>query len=300
MLRNCFPCAEVNLSSNMDKNPIRIPFTQHLDPLPRKLPLEVRLAAVGHVPEKTERVQTTFATVNFSLILRGRGDYRWRGVTHAVEAPAVLTQWPGARMDYGPQGTWRELFLIYPGDTEARFRGMGMLNDERPWWPVATAGPFLEAVEELMRVHLRKRPADDIDRLDRLAERAVAESLLGAAAVSASPAERIVLDLRERVDRQPPGSVDPEAQALRQGLSRSHFRRLWQHLVGPPPARYAAERRLRVAANRLAEGDDTVTAIAADLGFPDPLYFSRRFKAFLGSSPGAYRKRYRETLRRLG
>ncbi|MGH2369317.1 MAG: helix-turn-helix domain-containing protein, partial [Chloroflexota bacterium] len=40
----------------------------------------------------------------------------------------------------------------------------------------------------------------------------------------------------------------------------------------------------------LAEGDAGVAQIAAAVGFPDPLYFSRAFKRAEGVSPRHYRQ----------
>lgn len=284
----------------MDKNPIRTTAVAHLAAIPRRFPAALPLTSLGHLAAKPSWIHTAFSTVNFSCILAGRGTYTWNGTTHAVTAPTVLTQWPGAYLEYGPDSTWRELFLIYPGDTEAHLRSLGILDQTRPCWSIATPGPFLDAADALLRCFLRQRFDEDIDRLDRLAERLVLEAHLGAAAPAVSPAEAIIIALRDDIDQGQDHAADPEAEALRRGLSRSHFRRLWGDLIGIPPARYVAERRLRIAARRLAEEDATVATIATDLGFTDPLYFSRRFKAFLGVSPGIYRQRHRASLRGIG
>lgn len=268
-------------------------FSIHLLHLPRRFPFEAPVGQIGHILAKRNRVAGAFDSLNFSLILDGSGDYRWRGATLPVVAPMVLTQWPGEPMDYGPTSTWRELFFIYPAASVARFRRLDLFDPARPLWPVGAAGPFLATVEELLRTIASGRLPESVDRIDRLAETAVVESQLAAAPGPLSERDRQVLAIREQVDRAAPGTVDPEAEALRQGLSATHFRRLWERLVGVPPARYAAERRLREAARRLAEQTDPVRTIAHDLGFTDPLYFSRRFRAFTGVSPAGYRRRYR-------
>ncbi|MEK7412028.1 MAG: AraC family transcriptional regulator [Planctomycetota bacterium] len=269
-------------------------FSTHLLHLPRRFPFEAPVGQIGHMVAKRDRVVHTFDSLNFSFILEGSGSYRWRGTTLPVVAPMVLTQWPGEPMDYGPNGTWRELYIIYPAAAVARFRSLGLFDPGRPLWPVGSTGPFLATVAELLRVLYAKRLPDAVDRIDRLAESAIVESLLAADPGPLSERDRQVLSIRQQVDRSPPGAVDPEAEALRQGLRTTHFRRLWERLVGIPPARYTAERRLREAARRLAEGTDPVRTIASALGFPDPLYFSRRFRVFSGVSPVQYRRRYHD------
>ena len=268
-------------------------FCHHLSHHARRFPAEARLYAAGWTRRKHDRVRRRFPFCNFSLILSGRGSYRWRGELLPVVAPAVLTQWPKAPMDYGPEGTWSELYLIYPPETEARFRRLGLLDAKRPIWAVAEAAGFLATTEALLRELTSDRRAGRIDRIDRLAEDAVVDSLLSAAPPLRSASEQAVLAVREAVDVAAPGTIDPEAEARRHGLSPTHFRRLWRRLIGVPPARYVVERRVRAAAHRLVEEDLPVRQIAADLGFPDQLYFSRRFRSCLGISPAAYRQRAR-------
>ena len=286
----------VNLAFGMDKNSISDRMNFHLAAIPRRVPSGLPIEALGHMPRKNDHLRRTFATVNFSCLLAGHGTYFWEGEHHRVEAPAVLTQWPGALMDYGPAGTWRELYLIYPAESEANFRSWGILRHDRPFWSLTTPGPFLDAVDDVLRCMVREPIEEEVDRLDRLAERVVLEAHLGASAPRRSPSEAIIVALRDAIDRGDPTLHDPEVEALRRGLSRTHFRRLWARIVGPPPARYLMERRLRQAARRLAEEDVTLATIAHDVGFDDPLYFSRRFKAAYGVSPGRYRERHRTAL----
>jgi AraC family L-rhamnose operon transcriptional activator RhaR len=65
--------------------------------------------------------------------------------------------------------------------------------------------------------------------------------------------------------------------------------RLFKHWVGMPPVAYANQRRAERAALLLASTDDSVAAIGAQVGWPDPSQFSRRFRQAYGSGPRAYR-----------
>lgn len=266
----------------------------HLQHLPRRVDGPPPLAVVGDVPRKRSRVVHTFDTFNVSCLLAGSGTYRWRGELLTVTAPAVITQVPGVAMDYGPQDWWHEVYLIYPPEALEHFRTARLIDPERPLWNVGAAARYLAAAEDLVQMLMEDAAPE---RLDRQGELLVAESVLAAAEPPRLPAERLILELREAIDEDPRCAVDPEREALAKGLSRTHFRRLWQRLVGVPPARYAAETALREAARRLTAGDAPVAQVARDTGFADPLYFSRRFRAWAGMSPAAYRRCYRDQIR---
>lgn len=268
-------------------------FSIPLSHLPRRFPGPPELAVAGNVPAKRERVLRPFDNVNFSCVLSGSGHYTYAGHRHRVIGPAVFCQWPGPVMDYAADHEWHELFLIYPPESEAHWRRVGFLDPERrPVWHLADSSAFHTQLEEL--VHLVQHdPARTIDRIDRLAERVILESLLGAEAPTLSGAAAAVARIRRQLDQHPLEDHDVHALAADEGLSASHFRRLWQQQVGMPPARYLAQLRLRRAARALATSDAPVASIAADVGFGDPLHFSRRFRQFFATSPTRYRQRHR-------
>lgn len=66
--------------------------TKHLTPYRRMFSLLPRIGSIGFLPSKRDRIQQTFASCNFSFILRGRGDYLFQGERLAVEAPCMLIQ----------------------------------------------------------------------------------------------------------------------------------------------------------------------------------------------------------------
>lgn len=67
-----------------------------------------------------------------------------------------------------------------------------------------------------------------------------------------------------------------------------YFRRAFKQRMGLTPQKFRELKRMEFAANRLGMGVQ-VKEVAAELGYADPYYFSRQFKAYLGSSPSSYR-----------
>ncbi|WP_141576542.1 AraC family transcriptional regulator [Actinomadura sp. WMMA1423] len=71
--------------------------------------------------------------------------------------------------------------------------------------------------------------------------------------------------------------------------------RLFKSAVGLPPMAYLAQQRAEVAAAMLIRDDRAISQIAQAVGWPDPNYFARRFKAHFGLSASTYRERFRDT-----
>jgi AraC family L-rhamnose operon transcriptional activator RhaR len=72
----------------------------------------------------------------------------------------------------------------------------------------------------------------------------------------------------------------------------THLARTFAKCLGVPPIHYLSRLRAERAAVMLARTDDSVASIGAAVGWPDPAYFSRRFRAVLGVSPREYRQRH--------
>lgn len=269
----------------------------HLQPLARRHPSDLRVAHIGNVPNKTDTVKHEFSTYNFSFVLRGSGIYSFRGTTFSVKGPCVLRQWPGEPMSYGPHESWDELFLIYPLAAADALVRRGYIRSERPFWPIDDASRIQRHLDDLS--DLTKRPsglARHVDRIDRCCEQLILESLLGASPAQWNGADRVA-SVRRWVETHWRDDHDFDELARQEGLSSTHFRRLWLRSVGVPPHRFLIEERLRHACQSLIATETPIAEIARTHGFADPLYFSRRFRAFTGESASQYRKRYRTAIR---
>jgi AraC-like DNA-binding protein len=261
----------------------------HLAALPRRYPSALPVAHIGFLPGKRYRVRHGFRSWNFSFLLAGHGTYAHHGRLHAVSAPCVLTQWPGQECDYGPTGAWDELFLIYAAEHGPRLQAMGFSEPQRrPFWHLGPnrLHPLLLELKRLLRTNPLQAPT--VDRIDRVCEQLILESLLAAGPTSDAPTDAVAR-IRALVEADCLAEHDFAALAQSEGLSEPHFRRLWRRAVGCPPERFRTGLRMAQACRLLVEGDLPVAAIGRAVGFADPLHFSRRFRATLGSNPAAYR-----------
>lgn len=73
-------------------------------------------------------------------------------------------------------------------------------------------------------------------------------------------------------------------------LSPHHFARAFGREVGLPPHTYLEIIRIRKAREFLDRGD-TVVSAALSAGFVDQSHLTKRFKRFLGVTPGKYAKK---------
>jgi AraC-like DNA-binding protein len=78
-------------------------------------------------------------------------------------------------------------------------------------------------------------------------------------------------------------------------LSSSRFAHLFQETTGTSPLRYLESLRIWKAQEMLIGTSKSIKEISLEVGFRDPLYFSKVFRRNLGSGPRAFRKESRES-----
>ena len=268
-------------------------FALHAAALRRLFPHRCQLSSSGYIPRKREWIDRTFATMNFSFILSGEGEYSAGGRVHPVIPPCVITQWPGVPVRYGPRETWEEWFLIYDAACLPELQRLGFAQADRPLWYLRDDAGVREALDEMDRLRLAVQRRGCADRIDRVCEHLLLASLLAEAHPAQDPRDRAIRKLRRRIEEEYLEDHDFNLLAREAGFSPATFRRRWARLVGTPPHRFVLEMRVRKACRLLVETEMSVGEIAAALGFRDPLYFSRLFPRMVGMTASDYRNRYR-------
>lgn len=74
------------------------------------------------------------------------------------------------------------------------------------------------------------------------------------------------------------------------GCSPVHLRTMFHQAFDMPPHQYVQSRRVALACQLLRQSDESVVAVGAAVGVPEPRVFHRLFKRITGMTPTAYRE----------
>ncbi|WP_158025620.1 AraC family transcriptional regulator [Maricaulis sp. W15] len=99
-----------------------------------------------------------------------------------------------------------------------------------------------------------------------------------------SHAERIARAIH-RIRRDFASALSIDALAREAGMSASSFHAHFRALTGTTPHRYQKAMRLMEARRLLAEGSDSISAIAFAVGYESPTQFSREYRSKFNRSP---------------
>lgn len=85
---------------------------------------------------------------------------------------------------------------------------------------------------------------------------------------------------------------DPELEkiAVRLGISKSHFCRIFKEFTGYRPFEYMNLLRIQKGKELLKDSRMSIQEIAGAVGYESHSYFSMLFKRYVGMTPGEYRK----------
>jgi AraC-like DNA-binding protein len=95
------------------------------------------------------------------------------------------------------------------------------------------------------------------------------------------------------IHARPADAWTVERLASAVAMSRSAFAARFSRLVGEPPYQYLARWRMTRAARLLSTGERSVADVAGQVGYANPVAFTKAFSRVHGVGPGSYRRAHR-------
>lgn len=238
------------------------------------------------------------AGFSLSFVRRGTFTVAARGQTHELVPGSVLVGSPGEEyrcMHGHSQG----------GDECLSFHLAPELVDEltgtsRALWQTVALAPRSEimVLGALAQAAVEETSAVGVGEAGLLFAARVAATFVPDAHQGArvSPRDRRrAVEAALFIEEQAQRDLDLDGIAAHAQLSAFHFLRVFAKVVGVTPHQYLVRCRLARAAGLLAQGQDAVTDVALEVGFGDLSNFVRTFRRAAGMSPGAFRRRSRDS-----
>jgi AraC-like DNA-binding protein len=265
-----------------------------VDPIPERPPFSFRkieLVGLGvriHGPLRPWSWRTTLPHFNFWFLIQGSGRLSCQGQLHTLEPGTCFLFPPGSRIS-GHSDSKEPIvnFSVHffpkprrniPARTIELFRGR----------KVHRMTLFLELARHGSDAYRR---GDSLGRWQ--AELAALQMMLHLWREISDPAPRKrddrILQLLSQAGKGHFAAI-PEL-AREAGLSTSQFTRRTSALTGIAPAEYLIRERMGHACTLLTETSQSIAEIADTLGYSDPSYFVRQFRALMKLTPARFRRK---------
>jgi len=241
--------------------------------------------AHGHMMQRSEH--STYLMIYCSA---GEGVISVAGTTQRVSPGVLILLPPGCAHKYHASDNkpWSIYWIHFAGDLAADYAGEVM--QQEVLLDVGIHQAFIELFKRLFS--MRRRGISLISYLQICAQLKLL--LLTASAMTKQPAvdrtnQHSLIQALSYMRNHVNEDLNLDQLAGQCNLSKFHFVRKFKSLTGNSPIQYFIQLRMEQACLLLDNSSHSIKEIAVELGYQDPLYFSRLFKRVLGVSPKQYR-----------
>lgn len=275
---------------------------QRLRVLPRPLVADARrrpatsqvlVTDVGFFPRASQhgRARPQGAPQNIVMVCAaGRGSCSLRSGVHHVRAGEALVIPAGEPHTYeaDPDDPWTIWWMHVVGHAVPALFATMAATVQRPVVRLGDQPRVVALMDTVLRRMERDETMSSLVAASGAAWHALA--LIGAdqrtgSAGGTDPVESALEFLRANVSER----ISVPELAEMAGLSQSHFAARFRRATGFGVLEYQTRLRMAAARELLDTTDRTVGSIGQQVGYPDPLYFSRQFRRIHSMSPSEYR-----------
>ena len=227
-------------------------------------------------------------------VVEGKGEYTAAGVTHMVEAGQTFLAFPNTLITYAAdaQTPWEYLWVGFDG-SDARL--LLSQTDFSPAQPVIRIEGGDRMRKLLLQIYASRgnRPAEAASMTGRLYLFLAYLVEQATRPAQAETTDTVALRAAEFMEQSFAHPLQVEEVARFVGVSRSWLFRCFERRFSVSPSRYLAELRLARAALLLQTTQMNVAQVSFSVGYEDPEYFARVFRARFGCPPRTYALRLR-------
>ena len=137
----------------------------------------------------------------------------------------------------------------------------------------------------------RNRPPEAARLMAGALAHLLARLELATRSLPAGPRARLVQEAQRRLSEAGGAPRGLASLVEELGVSETWLRRCFRAQTGMAPQQFRMRQRLERACGLLSDTDAPISAIAEDLGFSSPAYFSRAFRRATGLAPSVWRAR---------
>jgi AraC-like DNA-binding protein len=248
-------------------------------------PAVVRAGQEIHGPDRV--VERTGDHVQLELVAEGSGSLSLTGQNYQLAPGVLFAHDSGARprIETNRRSSLAVSYVVLSGSTSARLL---LEHGPAPGAVTLTSAPgeLRDLFDELIKVLERKGPhAGRITELvfERLVLRAAETAVPHGFA--RGPAFATYLGCRRLIDERWAEFTTLEQIASECQVDPAYLCRLFRRFDDQTPYQYLLRSKIRHAAVRLVQKGVTVKQVAGELGFADPMHFSRVFSKIVGMPP---------------
>lgn len=208
--------------------------------------------------------------------------------------PHVILKTPDLLHSFCSTGERTVRFFHYPAECRMVLERYGM-DFSRPVWPIVFTETLQHLFEEADSYASSLHVAGVPERIDAIFWRILLELFLCRESITRKP------DFNEQKIREAASYLHSHCTERNNlsrviasvGMSRRSFYFYWRKFYSQSPAQFILSLRIQQAKFLLENTDDSISRIAEELSFCNPIYFIRAFRKKIGETPQHYRRRLR-------
>lgn len=205
--------------------------------------------------------------------------------------PLAYIELPGAETRNLNEHRSEMLYITYAAELQVIIRERFNIQSSGTW-PITVNSRLVDTIKQIKRLLCDPYKRSNVDLLDFYCQTLTAELMLYRQDFTHDPQAGEIEKKMQEVhlflykNYKNPPTID--ALGTRFGMSPRSLRRNWSKYYSESIKKFVTRRRISEAQHLLEHHSGNITQIAYEVGYEDPLYFSRVFREITGVSPSEF------------